>query len=131
MDNKELIKLAIDVSQNSYSPYSNFRVGASLLTKSGKIYIGTNVENSSFSPTVCAERVAIFKAISEGEKEFEKIVIVGGENGDFSNYCSPCGVCRQVISEFCDNDFKIILGNKDLEYKEYTLNDMLPNVFKL
>jgi len=131
MSNEELIKIAIEASKNSYSPYSNFKVGVVLLARSGNVYMGTNIENASYSATICAERVAFFKAISEGEKDFEKIVIVGGENNDFSKMCSPCGMCRQVISEFCKPDFKFILGNKNLEYEEYTLNDLLPHGFKL
>lgn len=131
MDNKELIQLAINAAKNSYSPYSNYKVGAALLTKNGKVYLGTNIENSTYSATNCAERTAIFKAISEGEKEFEKIAIVGGQNGDFTDFCAPCGTCRQVINEFCDKNFKIILGTKDLEYKEYTIEELLPLAFKL
>lgn len=130
MSNEELIKLAIEASKNSYSKYSNFKVGAALLAKNGKTYLGTNIENASYPATICAERVAITKAISEGEKEFEKIAIVGGENGDFSEFCTPCGICRQVISEFCENDFKFILGNDELEYKEYTLEELLPLKFE-
>lgn len=131
MDNKELIQLAINAAKNSYSPYSNYKVGAALLTKNGKVYLGTNIENSTYAATNCAERTAIFKAISEGEKEFEKIAIVGGQNGDFTDFCAPCGICRQVINEFCDKNFKIILGTKDLEYKEYTIEELLPLAFKL
>lgn len=130
MSNEELIKLAIEASKNSYSKYSNFKVGAALLAKNGKTYLGTNIENASYPATICAERVAITKAISEGEKEFEKIAIVGGENGDFSEFCTPCGICRQVISEFCENDFKFILGNDKLEYTEYTLEELLPLKFE-
>ena len=131
MSNEDLIKLAIEASKNSYSPYSNFKVGAALLTKNGNVYNGTNIENGAYSETICAERTAFFKAISEGEKEFEKIAIVGGKNGNFTNICTPCGSCRQVMSEFCKNEFKIILGNGKLEYKEYTLEEFLPHSFKL
>lgn len=129
MSNEDLIKLAIDVSKNSYSPYSNFKVGAALLTKNGNLYLGTNVEDASYRAGTCAERAAFFKAISEGEREFDRIAIVGGED-DFSELCFPCGVCRQLISEFCDEDFKFILGNDKLEYKEHTLGEMLPYIFK-
>lgn len=129
MENTDLIKLAIEASNNSYSKYSNFKVGAALLTKSGKVYLGTNIENESFSATICAERVAVYKAVSEGEKEFEKIAIVGGINGDFTEFCYPCGSCRQVISEFCGSNFKFIIAKKGLEYKEYTLKEIFPHVF--
>ena len=131
MENQELIKLAIKVADNSYSPYSEYKVGAALLTKSGKVYLGANVENASYPATNCAERTALFNAISNGEREFEKIAIVGGVNGDFKEFCSPCGICRQVMSEFCERDFQIILGNKMLEYKEYNIDELLPLSFKL
>ena len=114
--------------ENSYSPYSHFRVGAALLTKSGKVYTGCNVENAGFSATNCAERTAIFKAVSEGERDFEAIAIIGGRDGETSAFCAPCGVCRQVIAEFCNKDFKIILGNEE-NYKIYTLETLLPFAF--
>ena len=103
MDYKVLIKEAIEAKEMAYAPYSHFRVGAALLTKSGKIYRGCNIENVAFSPTNCAERTAFFKAISEGEKEFSAIVV----NGDADDYLFPCGVCRQVMKEFCENDFEV------------------------
>ena len=128
---KELIKAAILAAQNSYSPYSNFKVGAALLTDDDKVYLGCNIENAAYGPSNCAERTAIFKAVSEGHKKFKAIAIVGGHNGDFENYATPCGICRQVMSEFCDKDFKIIVGNKNLEYKVYTLGELLPHSFDL
>lgn len=128
---KELIKFAIQAANNSYSPYSNFKVGAALLTEDNKVFLGCNIENSSYSPSNCAERTAFFKAISEGHKKFKAIAIVGGANGDFKDFCAPCGVCRQVMSEFCDKDFIIYLGNKNLEYKKYTLEELLPHSFDL
>lgn len=128
---KELIKAAITAAQNSYSPYSNFKVGAALLTDDGKVYLGCNIENAAYGPSNCAERTAIFKAVSEGHKKFKAIAIVGGPNGDFANYATPCGICRQVMSEFCDKDFKIIVGNKNLEYKVYTFGELLPHSFDL
>ncbi len=128
---KNLIEYAIEASKNSYSPYSNFKVGAALLTKNNKIFLGCNIENGSYSPSICAERVAFSKAISEGEKEFKAIAIVGGENGKFTDFCSPCGVCRQVMREFCGKDFTIYLGNDKLEYKKYTLEELLPHAFEL
>ena len=128
---KELISCAIEASKNSYSPYSNFKVGAALLTKDNKVFVGCNIENAAFSPTICAERTAFAKAISEGYKDFKAIAIVGGENGNFENFCTPCGVCRQVMKEFCDKDFLIYLGNDKLEYKKYTLEELLPNSFEM
>lgn len=126
MEDRELMYLAENARQKSYSPYSKFKVGAVLLTKDGKIYEGANIENSSFPLTVCAERVAFFKAISEGEKEYEKIAISG--SGD--NFCFPCGACRQVMSEFCGKDFVIIL-EKGKEIKRFSLDELLPYSFKL
>ncbi len=114
--------------ENSYSPYSHFRVGAALLTKSGKVYTGCNIENAAFSATNCAERTAIFKAVSEGERDFEAIAIVGGKEGEVAPFCAPCGVCRQVLAEFCPNDFKIILGCAE-KFEVYTLEMLLPFSF--
>ena len=128
---QQLIKYAIEAAQKSYSPYSNFRVGAALLTNDNKVYLGCNIENSAYGPSNCAERTAFFKAISDGSKSFKAIAIVGGLNGNFDNFCTPCGVCRQVMSEFCDKDFTIILGNKNLEFQKYTLEELLPHSFDL
>jgi len=121
----ELIDKAKEARLKAYTPYSDFKVGAALLTKSGKLYTGCNIENSSFTPTCCAERVAFFKAISEGEKKFEAIAIVGNNNP-----CYPCGVCRQVMSEFCDQNFKVYL-EENKKIKEYKLSDLLPYSFEL
>lgn len=126
----ELIEQAKKASLNSYSPYSNFKVGAALLTKSGKVYLGCNIESVCHTPTTCAERTAFFKAISEGEKEFEAIAVVGGMFGNFEDYCLPCGVCRQVMTEFCGDDFKIYATNGK-EIKTYLLKELLPYSFKL
>lgn len=130
---KELIKQAFEAQKASYSPYSNFQVGAALLTKSGKIYKGCNIENAAFTPTNCAERTAFFKAVSEGETEFSAIVVVGSPEGtkdEDREYCAPCGVCRQVMAEFCDlENFKVILAKSEDDYKEYTLNEILPLAF--
>ena len=127
MNRSELVKLAIDARNFSYSPYSNFMVGAALLTKSGKIYTGCNIENAAYSPSNCAERTAFFKALSEGEKEFEAIAIVGGQKGKGLEICAPCGVCRQVMMEFCDYEtFEIILGKSEDDYLKYTLQELLP-----
>lgn len=128
IDGKLLMQKAQEARSFSYSPYSHFRVGAALLTESGKIYTGCNVENAGYSATNCAERTAIFKAVSEGERDFVAIAIVGGREGETSEFCSPCGVCRQVIAEFCDGNFIIILGNED-SFKQYTLNELLPFAF--
>ena len=125
MDYTFLIKEAEKAMSLSYSPYSSFKVGAALLTEKGKIYLGCNIENASFSPTVCAERTAFFKAVSEGEKEFEAIAVVGGKDGKSTALCPPCGVCRQVMSEFCGRDFKIILSGND-GIKQFTLAELLP-----
>ena len=123
---------AIDAMKRSYSPYSHFTVGAALLTKDGKVYTGANIENASYTPTVCAERNAIFTAVHQGEREFEAIAIVGGHNGDVKGVTAPCGVCRQVMSEFCSPDFKVILvTTPDGDYVEETLANLLPYTFKL
>ena len=123
----QLIGEAIAAMQYSYSPYSHFRVGAALLTKSGKIYRGCNIENAAYTPTNCAERTAFFKAVSEGELKFEAICIVGGKNGKLEEYAPPCGVCRQVMMEFCDPEtFQIILATDETHYTEFTLKELLP-----
>ena len=119
---------AQNARKTAYTPYSHFRVGAALLTKSGKIYKGCNIENAGYSATNCAERTAIFKAVSEGEREFEAIAIIGGREGETAEFCAPCGVCRQVIAEFCGSDFKIVLGNED-SFKVFTLGELLPFAF--
>ncbi|MCI6809223.1 MAG: cytidine deaminase [Spirochaetia bacterium] len=131
MDTDLLIQTAVKMLDFSYVPYSHFHVGAALLTKSGKIYTGCNIENAAYGPSNCAERTAIFKAVSEGEKEFEAIAVVGGSEGKIEDFCPPCGVCRQVMAEFCDKDFKIILSNGKKEVKTFTLSDLLPESFSL
>ncbi len=129
VDARELLSKAIEARERSYCPYSNISVGAALLTKSGKIYLGQNIENASFSPTVCAERVAFFKAISEGEREFLAIAIAGGKRGEPSRAdFPPCGVCRQVMSEFCGADFRVIFGNGE-KITERALKELLPDGF--
>ncbi len=131
MNNAELIRLALEARQKSYSPYSGFAVGAALLCKNGKVYTGCNIENSGYSATNCAERTAFFKAVSEGETEFEKIAVVGGNAEDKTpvDYCSPCGICRQVMKEFCEADFEIIIAKSETDYKSVTLADLLPMSF--
>ncbi len=129
MDKKDLFILAKDAMKNSYAPYSNYNVGAALLTNNDKAYTGCNVENASYSATCCAERTAIFSAIANGDRLFKAICIVGGKNGDIIDYAMPCGVCRQTIAEFCNADFKIYVGINENEIKEFTLGELLPCSF--
>lgn len=128
---EKLIKKAIEMLNFSYAPYSNFHVGAALLTSEGEIYTGCNIENAAYGPSNCAERTAIIKAVSEGKKEFEAIAVVGGKNGKIENFCPPCGVCRQVLAEFCKKDFEIVLAKSTNEYKIMTLEQLLPESFSL
>ena len=126
-----LVKKANEARAKSYCPYSGFAVGAALLCADGTIYTGANIENASYTPTVCAERVAFFQAVHDGHREFTAIAIVGGSYGaDISALCTPCGVCRQVMSEFCKGDFKIILSDGVTD-SVFTLDDMLPHRFSL
>lgn len=127
MTDKELMLAADGARKFAYVPYSGFRVGAALLTADGKLYTGCNIENAAYTPTNCAERTAFFKAVSEGEREFAKIAIIGGKNEPLP-LCAPCGVCRQVMAEFCDENFILVLGNEK-EYKEYRLSEVLPLSF--
>lgn len=126
MNPRELVIKAKEAMQRAYAPYSHFKVGAALLTKSGKVYQGCNIENAAYSPTNCAERTAFFKAVSEGERDFAAIAVVGGPDGNIKDYCPPCGVCRQVMAEFCGDDFIIYLGRDDDEYLAYTMSGILP-----
>ena len=126
MNNKELVKAAFDAMGKAYAPYSGYTVGAALLSKSGTLYTGCNVESASYSPTNCAERTAFFNAISEGEREFSKIAIVGGKQGNVTDMFMPCGVCRQVMAEFCDDDFEIIVALTPDDFKSFTLKELLP-----
>ena len=125
MDYKELVKIAKDIKEMAYCPYSKFRVGAALLTNSGKVYTGVNIENASFGATNCAERTAMFKAVSEGETKFDAIAIAS----DKDDLIFPCGICRQVLSEFGDKDMKVICSKKNGEFKIFTLEEILPNAF--
>ena len=129
MNRKDLFILAKDAMKNSYAPYSNYNVGAVLLCKSGNTYKGCNIENASYSLTNCAERTALFSAISNGEKEFEAICIVGGKNGEITDYAMPCGACRQVLAEFCDEDFKVYVGINENDIIEFKLCELLPFSF--
>ena len=127
---QELIKYAISMRKMSYTPYTHFNVGAALLSADGRVFTGCNIENAALTPSNCAERTAFFKAVSEGVKDFAAIAVVGGPEGaDELLYCSPCGVCRQVMSEFCHDDFKIIMAKSEDEYKVYTLPEILPERF--
>ena len=136
MNFDELVKTAIEMTGKSYAPYSHFHVGAALLDKSGKVWTGCNIENAAYGPSNCAERTAVFKAVSEGAREFEAIAIAGGPEDtdgkvEIKDFCPPCGVCRQVLSEFCDRDFKIVLTNGKGEQKVFTLGELLPESFSL
>lgn len=128
MNDARLVELALEARKQAYTPYSGFQVGAALLTKTGKIYTGCNIENAAYTPTNCAERTAFFKAVSEGEREFEAIAIVGGgKDTEALEFCPPCGVCRQVMMEFCDPEtFQIILAVDKEKYDIFTLNELLP-----
>lgn len=127
---KELIESSLLARNNSYCPYSGYAVGAALLTSDNKIYQGCNIENSSYGVTNCAERTAIFKAVSEGVNDFRAIAIVGAKKGELPNsYAFPCGVCRQVMSEFCSEDFIVIVAVSTNDYKLYTLAELLPSSF--
>lgn len=131
MDKNELLKIAKEARERAYAPYSQFYVGAALLCDDGSVYTGCNIENASFSPTCCAERTAIFKAVSDGKRKFSAIAVVGGKNdSDVSEPCYPCGVCRQVISEFCDDEFLVITENKE-KAESTAFSDILPKRFKI
>lgn len=131
MTRTELISQALYARKNSYSPYSHFAVGAALLSKDGKLYTGCNIENAAFTPGNCAERTAFFKAVSEGVREFAAIAVVGGPAGtDSLDLCAPCGVCRQVMMEFCDpKSFEVILAKDPEHYEVFTLEQILPMGF--
>lgn len=127
---RQMIEKAIEQLPYAYTPYSNFKVGAALLTKAGKIYTGCNIENAAYGPSNCAERTAFFKAVSEGERAFEAICIVGGMNGVLTDYTAPCGVCRQVMMEFCDaEEFQIILAVDTEHYQTFYLKELFPMGF--
>ncbi|MBE6593663.1 MAG: cytidine deaminase [Ruminococcaceae bacterium] len=131
-DKKELIAAAKIARTRAYSPYSDFSVGAALLCDDGTVYEGCNIENASYTPTCCAERVAIFRAIADGKRNFSAIAVVGGKSAESeTDFCYPCGVCRQVISEFCSDDFQIILSNGKGELLDIQLRELLPYRFKL
>ena len=130
MNYRQLMNEAIEARKSSYAPYSHFHVGAALLAEDGAIFRGCNIENAAYTPTNCAERTAFFKAVSEGVKEFEAIAIVGGPESGIKELCAPCGVCRQVMMEFCHPDtFEIVLGTDADNYRIFTLKELLPQGF--
>ncbi len=129
MNEQTLCKHAIEAMQRAYAPYSGYLVGAALLGVSGKVYTGCNIENVSYTPTVCAERTAFFKAISEGERRFSMLAVAGGKDGEIDGIFPPCGVCRQVIAEFCDPDFPILLVSSADIFEKTTLGELLPYSF--
>ena len=128
MSDNELVKLAIEAREKSYSPYSNFMVGAALVAISGKVYTGANLENAAYSPTICGERSAIATAVSAGEREFIKIAVAGWAK-DGEGFATPCGVCRQTLMEFCKNDMEILIVDNTGDYKKYTMEEILPMGF--
>lgn len=130
ISDQELITLAIQAMERAYTPYSGFRVGAALLASDGTVYQGCNIENAAYTPTNCAERTAFFKAVSEGARRFDAIAIVGGKDGRLTDYTAPCGVCRQVMMEFCNPEiFRVILAKSETDYRTYRLKELLPMGF--
>lgn len=131
MKNEQLLSLAKEAMQQAYCPYSDFSVGAALLCENGQVYTGCNIENASYSLCICAERTAFSKAVSDGVRKFKKIAVVGGKNGKAEGFCYPCGACRQVMNEFCEEDFELIFQNEKGETQVFTLGQILPHSFKL
>lgn len=129
MELTKLLTLAQEAMTRAYAPYSGFKVGAALLCADGTVYQGANIENASFSPTICAERTAFFKAVYDRKRDFTAIAVVGGKDGVISGFFPPCGVCRQVMREFCRDDFVIILGGADGAFETKTLKELLPFSF--
>ena len=127
---KELISAALKARKNSYSPYSGYSVGAAILCKDGSVFTGCNVENASYGATMCAERTALFAAVAAGHRDFEAVAIVGGKAGE-ADLPYPCGSCRQVLSEFCGSDFRVIVAKSTVDYEEHTLGSLLPYSFSL
>lgn len=129
MTELDLCRKAVEAKGYAYAPYSEFCVGAALLTASGKVYTGCNIENAAYGPTNCAERTAVFKAVSEGEREFAMLAVVGGKGESLAPATPPCGVCRQVLAEFCPPDFPILLVENENQYVRCTLGELLPHAF--
>ena len=130
MEPSELCNLAKEAMTHAYAPYSGYKVGAALLCADGTVYQGCNIENASYTPTVCAERTAFFKAVYDGHRDFTAIAVCGGKDGIIRDYFPPCGICRQVMREFCEDDFRIYMVGKDGVYLERTLNEILPDSFR-
>ena len=130
MNYEQLIDLAKEAMTHAYIPYSGYKVGAALLCADGTVYQGCNIENASFTPTICAERTAFFKAVYDGHRDFKAIAVCGGKNGVITGFFPPCGVCRQVMREFCDDDFVVILIGADGVYETRTLSQLLPDSFR-
>ena len=128
MTKEALCRLAVAARERAYAPYSGYTVGAALLAESGRVYTGCNIENASFTPTVCAERTAVFKAVSEGERRFTMLAVAGGKAGEPGDVFPPCGVCRQVLAEFCSPDFPVLLVTAEGQ-RETTLGELLPLAF--
>lgn len=129
-EKRELIKIALERLPHSYAPYSHFYVSAALRCSDGTVYTGNNVENASYPATNCAERSAFFTAVGDGKRKFQAIVICGGKNGVVTDYCAPCGICRQVMREFCNpSEFLVLLAKSETDYREYTLEELLPVSF--
>ena len=128
MNHQELYTLADQARARSYAPYSHFTVGAALLTKSGKVYLGCNIENAAYGAVNCAERTAFFTAVCEGERDFAAIAIAGGREGEVGDVCAPCGICRQVLAEFCTPDFEVVLALGE-GVRSYRLDEILPLSF--
>lgn len=131
MNIEELITQALEAMDRAYAPYSGYRVGAALLCKDGTVYRGCNIENAAYSPTVCAERTAFFRAVCDGQRDFAAMAVCGGKNGVITGFFPPCGVCRQVMREFCADDFTVYLIGKDRTYQRLTLSELLPFSFSL
>ena len=131
MTPETLVGLAVDAMQGAYAPYSGYQVGAALLCADGTVYTGFNIENASYTPTVCAERTAFFKAITDGKRDFSAIAVCGGKDGVIEGYFPPCGVCRQVMREFCKDDFLIHMAGADGAIKTRTMAQLLPESFSL
>ena len=130
MTPEKLVSMALEAMQHAYAPYSGYKVGAALLCSDGKVYCGANIENAAYGPSNCAERTAIFTAVFEGERAFEAIAVVGGKDGVASDFFPPCGVCRQVMLEFCGPEFQIYMGKQDGTYQSIALKDFMPYGFR-
>ena len=129
MTPEALMELAREAMGRAYAPYSGFQVGAALLGESGRVYVGCNVENAAYGPTCCAERTAFFSAVAQGERRFQALAVLGGMGGVVSRPAAPCGVCRQVMAEFCTPDFPIYMGGPDGQIEKHTLSELLPLAF--